>query len=99
MERVGVLRLLQGQTAADHLKKVPIMRGWGGDRQAEDWMTVGSGRKLEAVETEEEKITIKGKNVEEEWKEWADLLSEEFMQYARRTKFIRFVCPRCLSHI
>ena len=36
MEHVDMPRLLQGQTAADHLKKILIMYKWGGDHQAED---------------------------------------------------------------
>ena len=57
MDRIGRPWRLQGKMAADHLKMVPLMRGWGGNHEGEDWMMVGSGRKLKAVAAYEKKIS------------------------------------------
>jgi hypothetical protein len=92
---------LVGPTAIDTLLKLPILRGWGGNPDAEDWLTVGTGRKLEAIKSQKEKerISASSRDIEEEWKGWTALLSEEFINYVRTTKFIRFRCPSCQSFI
>jgi len=92
MERIGKPQRLVERTAGELLKKVPIMRGAGGG-EAQDWMTVGSGRKLEAVKVRKERVELASKDVDEEWGQWDSLLSKEFVKYARETKFIRFICP------
>ncbi len=99
MQGVGVPKHLEGQTVGERLKKVPITRGWGGDEEAEDWMVVGTGSKLEAVERLGEEISTDGKDIEEQWKYWEEQLSHEFVEYARKTMFIRYLCPQCQSHI
>lgn len=80
--------------------KVPIMRGWNGSSKPQNWMTVGSGRKVEAVMPNMDKILAESKgDVEEEWNGWARLLSAEYVDFVRRTKFIFHPCPECSNYI
>jgi hypothetical protein len=99
MDKIGRPQLLTGATAAECLMKVPILRGWQGDHSAADWMTVGSGRKLEAVQRRREAVTGMSGDVEEEWDRWSKLLSQEFVRYVRETRFVRYLCPHCSRHI
>lgn len=99
MDRIGRPKPLKGASPAEHLLKVPILRGWDGKPEAEAWMTVGSGRKLEAVKRRQGQLPEMSGEVEEAWAQWEDLLSKEYVQYARGTHFIRFLCPHCSSHI
>jgi hypothetical protein len=99
MERVGRPKKLDGVTAADCLMKLPIFRGWDGNHDAEDWMMVGTGRKLEAVRADRG-VAATSANLEDEWKRWSDLLSPEFVQHVRGRTFIRYLCPlNPLHHI
>jgi hypothetical protein len=95
MNKVGVPKLVGGKTAGECLRNVPIMRGWGGEQEPEDWMVVGTGSKLEVVGRQESTISIDGKDIEEEWGDWEEELSREFVQYVRRTKFVNYICPQC----
>jgi len=99
MDKIGKPWRLEGGTAGDCLMKVPIIRGWDGDHDAEDWMTVGSGRKLEAVRTNREYIAANSTDVEEEWREWEHLLTREFVLHVRGRKFVRLLCPACFGHL
>ena len=100
MQRIGRPRSLEGQTVADCLMKVPILRGWDGNPDdAKDWMTVGSGRKLEAAKSNENRIAATNVDVEEEWKNWSSILSKEFIHYVRSTRFCKYLCPQCNLHI
>jgi hypothetical protein len=93
MDRIGQPHRLVDPTAGDCLLKVPILRGWGGEIPAQDWMTVGSGRKLEAVRARKDEL--RRDDIEDEWTEWSRHLSNEFVQYAQHTKFILFRCLGC----
>jgi hypothetical protein len=91
--------LLTGRTALEFLQKVPIVRGWGGRSEAHDWMTVGSGRKLQAVKEAADQISWEHVGIETQWAKWADMLSLEFVQFVRNTRFSWYQCPKCLSRI
>jgi ABC-type sugar transport system substrate-binding protein len=100
MRKIGVPRRLKGESAANILKQVPILRGWEGIYEAEDWMTVGTGRKREAIGLKEKEFAaVSTDTIEEVWGRWAEQLSEEYVLYVRRTKFIRYECPHCSGHI
>jgi hypothetical protein len=92
MEKIGRPQRLVERSASELLMKVPILRGAGGEAM-QDWMTVGSGRKLEAVKSKKEKVKLGSENEEEEWRRWETMLNKEFVDYARESKFIRFRCP------
>jgi hypothetical protein len=95
MEPVGKPKFLTGQTAAQCLQKAPILRGWDNSNQPQDWMTVGCGRKLEAVDRSAHEITNNSEDKDEEWAKWEELLSYELVEFLRKTKFIRYQCPSC----
>jgi hypothetical protein len=97
MDRIGRPQKLKGPTPTDCLMQVPILRGWDGNHEAEDWMTVGSGRKLESIGRLRDEMMSLG--AEEEWQAWSEHLSPEFVHYARTNRFIRFLCPHCRRHI
>jgi hypothetical protein len=96
MEKIGKPQRLVDRAAGELLMKVPILRG-AGEESLQDWMTVGSGRKLEAIKARKEKLKQDSRDIEEEWGRWDDVLSPEFVKYAREKKFIRFLCPRGCS--
>jgi len=99
MERIGRPQRLKGATAGDRLMSVPILRGWDGNPDAKDWMTVGTGRKLAAVQCKKEKLSEGHGDIEEEWKEWSTVLSKDFVEYAKTSKFQMFRCPSCSKFI
>lgn len=96
-------RLLKDSSPVECLLHVPITRGWAGDHQGlppQDWMTVGCGRKQQAVrQLKDRAIVISEGEVEKEWKWWREKLSKEYIEYVRTTKFLLFLCPCCSSHI
>jgi hypothetical protein len=96
MESVGDPQLLTGKTAADCLRKAPIQRGWDNSPEPQNWMIVGSGRKLEAVNQIADRLTT---SAEEEWTKWEDMISYELVHFLRKTKFFRYQCPSCHSAI
>jgi hypothetical protein len=98
MERIGKPQRLVDGPKGELLMKVPILRGAGG-KLLQDWMTVGSGRKLEAVKARKKKLEQASRDIDDGWGQWDDVLSEEFVNYARETKFIRFLCPSCTAFI
>lgn len=86
----------EGKTAVDLLKAVPIMRGWGPDGEAdmevEDWMTVGTGNM-------HEKVRAHGKEVGEQFSDWENILSPEYVGYVEDTVFTFYTCPSCSARI
>jgi hypothetical protein len=100
MEKIGRPRLLKGESPAETLLKLPIIRGWAGDPKPQDWMTAGCGRKLVAVEKQKAEVKASSESdIEREWTKWGEVLTEEFVAYVRSTKFLLFVCPHCSAHI
>jgi len=101
MKKIGYPQKLKGPTSIDILKQVPIIRGAGGASECEDWMTVGTGRKLKAFESKEKKLAdiISGMDKEEQWEQWKTYLTSEFVEYVQDTKFIRYECPTCSNTI
>ena len=95
MEVVDQFRFLTGDTVAECLGMVPIIRGADKDSHAQDWMIVGCGRKLAAAKELADQITPSCDDIDEEWHKWADLLTLEFVQFVRHTKFARYKCPEC----
>lgn len=93
MDKIGRPMHLKGQRPVDCLKQFPCLRGWNGNHDAEDWLTVGSGRKIAGIKAFESRISS------DDWDEWSKLLSPEFVNYVRCTKQIRYLCPKCSSHI
>jgi hypothetical protein len=98
MEHVGEAQFLTGKTATECLQKAPIVRGWDHSNHPEQWMIVGSGRKLEVVNRSAHKIAPSA-DKEGEWAKWEDLISSELVQFLRKTKFARYQCPSCNSSI
>lgn len=100
MEKIGKPNLVKGASPVESLLKVPIIRGWDQDPEPQDWMTVGCGRKLLAIQKLKAKVAADSDgDVEKEWAIWGNKLSEEFISYVRKTKFRRFLCPGCSGHI
>lgn len=100
MEKIGKPSLVKGASALECLLKVPVIRGWDKDPEPQDWMTVGCGRKLLAVQRLKAKVTAESEgDVEREWTIWGTKLSGEFISYVQETRFRRFLCPGCSSHI
>jgi hypothetical protein len=97
MEPVGRSKLLTGKTAAESLQKAPIIRGWDGSDHPHDWMTVGCGRKLEAVKRSAYQIVSDSADLDEEWANWEDLITHELVNYLKKTKFVGYQCPGCSS--
>jgi len=94
MQKVGEPKQLDGLTAGEHLMKLPILRGWNGNHDADDWMTVGTGRKLQAIRSQKEEMEGSA-DIKEEWKKWATLLTYELVEYAKTAEFAGFECPSC----
>lgn len=99
MKKIGYPRKLKGSTSIDVLKQVPIIRGAGGASECDDWMTVGSGRKLKALESKNKVADILVMDIEEQWEQWRSYLTREFVDYVQDTKFVRYECPGCRNSI
>jgi hypothetical protein len=97
MDPVGKPQLLTGETAADCLRKAPILRGWDGSDDPQDWMIVGTGRKLEAINELADIISTSSEDEVEEWSRWENRISHELVTFLRRTKFVTYKCPGCHS--
>jgi len=94
MQKIEELKQLDGLMASEHLMKLSILRGWNEIHDAENWMTVGTRRKLEAIRSPKEEMEGSA-NIKEEWMKWATLLTYELVEYAKTAKFVGFECPSC----
>ena len=99
MKAISGPGILTGKTAAECLQRMPVLRGWNGSSEIPDWMTVGSGRKLQAVEEFLDLHNMESMDIEAQWARWAELLTLEFVQFVRNTTFIQYKCPKCLTNI
>jgi hypothetical protein len=71
------------------------MRGWGGTQKPKAWMTAGTGRLVNVIRGAE----VEEGSIEQQWKRWGELLTPEFVQFVKTTKFVLFLCPGCQQHI
>ena len=44
-------------------------------------------------------LKLEGRTLEEQWTDWTERLSKDFVDYVRRKKFSRFQCPSCQKEI
>lgn len=92
MESMGSASLT-GETAAEILGKVPIMRGWAGATAVSDWATVGTGLHLARVA--ELQAEVKTGDLEAEWEQWSKLLKPDFVDFVRNGQFKLYGCVDC----
>lgn len=86
-----------GVTAAEILGQIPIMRGWDGREDADNWSTVGTGLYLAKVAGLQAEVETG--DLDKEWEKWGELLSPEFVDFVRDGGFERFECRGCGASI
>jgi len=81
----------QEQASFNNLARAPYIRGWDGHfRDAEHWMTAGSGRRIYKFRRWLELGAVPD--------DWVSQLDAEFIAYMKgQTK--GYVCPKCDSHV
>jgi hypothetical protein len=77
--------------APRQLVDVPIMRGWNGARKGKPWETVGTGRKLAALNAWLAKDALP-----ENWKQQLD---EGFVEAMTKKAWALYACPMCSAEI
>jgi hypothetical protein len=77
--------------APRQLADVPIMRGWNGARKGKPWETVGTGRKLAALNAWLAKHVLPGN--------WRQQLDEGFVEAMTTKAWALYTCPMCSAEI
>jgi hypothetical protein len=69
------------------------------DGDVEAWMTVGTGLMHEKVRAHEQEVPVEGREMDEQWSDWAKILSPEYVEYVQEQEFNVFFCPVCNDSI
>ena len=73
------------------LVDIPIMRGWNGAWKGKRWETVGTGRKLAALNAWLAKHALP--------ENWREQLDEEFVKAMTEKTWAWYTCPTCSTEI
>jgi hypothetical protein len=57
------------------------------------------GSNAREVRGHEQEVAVEGRDMDEQWSDWAKLLSAKYVEYVQNMEFEFFVCPTCHGSI